>query len=418
MDVQGDHLQITVLDVPDISRTQLQSLWIGDTRLNFHLPNKPPMDEGEYVSEFLEVLKQLGSSREYGMDHYKRRMMAFVRNISFETLDSIHFETELEQMAAYPIILGTLFVKKRFGKVIQMVNDNISSYLIGGVRGYDYFVGLIVRLFYLSKKNEGQDSSTLFSLLVCNKELGNEYSVSVITNSLLDMFISNKIFQRIENPISTTSEQARYNYYNGMISMVEGEYGRALASFHASAILSNSCSLSLTVEKCIILCMLLISDYNIPYPYKSKLKAYFELVSAVKRADLRRFEEALGRHREEFLSRGLYYIAHRLSQNVIQEGMRKISLVYSRISFEDIASLLEVDVGEVEYLVRRTIKKGIIRGKTVDDVFYSLREDKFTGDVGICVRDCIQLTRAIQEHMRYPRIEPLCYEKIKETYEK
>lgn len=373
------------------------------------------MSEKECVAELVELLKQLNTNMEQAMDQYKRRLRAFIANISHQSLDSLHFENELEQMAGYPIKLGILFFEGDFEKIVEIVNGNISSHLIGSTRAYDYFVGLIVRFFYLAKKNQGQDSSALFSLLVCNKELGNEYTVSVLTNCLLDMFISNKIFQRIENPISTASEQARYNYYNGMICMVEGDYSSGLRCFHTSVILSSSRCLTLMAEKCVILCMLLVSDYNIPYGYRSKLKAYFELISAVKKADMERFEGVLERNREEFLSQGLYFVAQRLSQNVMQEGMRKISLVYSRISCEDIAHVLRIDREGVEYLVSKTISKGVIKGRISDGVFYSLEKDKFTGDVGINVRDCIHLTKSIQEHMKYPAIEPLCYERIKES---
>lgn len=376
------------------------------------------MEEEKYIAELLEVLKQLNTNREQAMDHYKRRVFAFIKNISPQSFDSFHFENELEQMAVYPVILGALLLKKEFKRITEIVNESVSSYLMGSIRGYDYFVSLIIRFFYLAKKSQGQDSSTLFSLLVCNKELGNEHTISVITNCLLDMFISNKIFRRIGNTISTASEQAIYNYYNGMISMVEGEYESALKCFHTSAILASSRKLILIVEKCIIICMLQISDYSIPYPYRPKLKAYFELIAAVKKAEVEKFEEILENNKEEFLSQGLYFVAQRLAQNVIQEGMRKISLVYSRISYEDIAHLLNINLEEVEYLVRRTIKKGFIKGRVADGVFYSLREDRSAGNIGLSIRDCIHLTKSIQEHMKYPSIEPLCYEKIKESYEK
>ncbi|CAD26674.1 26S PROTEASOME REGULATORY SUBUNIT 3 [Encephalitozoon cuniculi GB-M1] len=376
------------------------------------------MDEKECVAELVDVLSQLSSNREEAMDRYERQVFTFIRNIKPETLDSLNLESELERIAAYPVILGALFMRKEFKKIDKIVNENLLSHLIGKKRVYDYFVGLIVKFLYLARKNECQDNSALFSLLVTNKELGNEYTVSVITNCLLDMLIGNKIFQRIDNSIVTTSEQARYNYYNGIIFMVEGDYESALKCFHTCVILSTNRDLVLGAEKRVILCMLLSSDYSIPYPCKPSLRIYFKLASAVKRADIKKFEETLESNKDELMSQGLYFVAKRLSQNVIQEGIRKISVVYSRISYEDIAHILGINSGEVEYLVKRTIRKGLIKGKVADGIFYSLREDKSKTDIGIGIRDCIQLANYIQEHMRYPAIEPLCYEKVRKVHDK
>lgn len=376
------------------------------------------MDEKESVAELIGVLSQLGTNREEAMDHYSRRVFAFIKGIRPETLDALDFETELERVAAYPVLLGALFLQKEFKRIDEIVNESLLPYLIGNKRIYDHFVGLIVKFQYLARKNEARDNSALFSLLVTNRELGNEYTVSVVTNCLLDMLVGNKIFQRIESSISTTSEQARYNYYNGIISMVEGEYKCALKHFHTSIILSTNRDLILGAEKRVILCMLLSSDYRIPYPYRSRLRTYFDLASAVKKADIKAFEEVLERSKDELMSEGMYFVARRLSQNVIQEGVRRISVVYSRISYEDMARLLAINPGEVEYLVRRTICKGLVKGKVVDGVFYSLKEGKPAGDIGIGIRDCIHLTKYIQEHMRYPAIEPLCYEKIKKVHDK
>ncbi|ADM11607.1 putative transcription-associated recombination protein [Encephalitozoon intestinalis ATCC 50506] len=376
------------------------------------------MSEKERVEELLEVLSRLGTNREEGMDIYERRVFAFMKDIKPETFDSLDFGSELERIAAYPIVLGALFMRKEFKKIDKMVNENLLPYLIGKKRIYDYFIGLVVKIFYLARKNECQDNSTLFSLLVTNKELGNEYTVSVITNCLLDMLISNKIFQRIESSIVTTSEQARYNYYNGIISMVEGDYESALKCFHTSIILSTNRDVILGAEKRVILCMLLNSDYNIPYSYRPSLKTYFELASVVKKAEIKKFEETLENNKNELMSQGLYFVARRLYQNVIQEGIRRISVIYSQISYADIGHLLDINPEEVEYLVKRTIRKGLIVGKVIDGIFYSLREDKSGADIGIGIRDCIQLTKYIQEHMRYPAIEPLCYEKVRKTHDK
>lgn len=370
------------------------------------------MEEDAYLKELKDIIKSLNVSREQSIDKYKRRMQVFIKYIPEEVLKNIELETEIERIAVYPIVLGVLFRKNNHKEIIDIVDKNLIQLFVGEVRSYDYFISLIIRLYYLSRKSEKLDNSMLFGLLVSNKELGNEDSVSVITNCILDMLISNKIYQRIENNISSSVEQSRYNYYNGIISMVEGNYEEALELFHTSSILATSRSFALMVQKCIIVCMLLVSDYNIPYEYDTRLKPYFDLISAVKQADMIKFKNILEENREEFMEQNLYFVAKRLLRNVVQEGMRKISLVYSRIPCKDIAKQLNMTEEETIFLVQKTINQGYIKGKVENNVFLSLKDVKTGGDIGLSTRDCIQLTKNIQEYMKYPDIERLCYEKI------
>jgi 26S proteasome regulatory subunit N3 len=137
----------------------------------------------------------------------------------------------------------------------------------------------------------------------------------------------------------------------------------------------------------------------------------------VKQADLERFDEILVQHRSEFMGEGLYFVIRRLAQNVVQEGIRKISLVYSRISIGDAARLLRMSEEDVEHLVQKTIRQGFVKGRVADGVFHSTTRDGCDGSIGLSIRDCIDLTRVVQEHMRYPRIEPLCYERVMEASE-
>jgi 26S proteasome regulatory subunit N3 len=375
------------------------------------------MTEEACARELQEILDGLSTNREQAIDHYKRRITPFIRTFSSETLEGLQPRTEIEQMAIAPIKLGALFIKNKHEEVNRFVNDQMMHHLLGKTRVYDYFMSMILRFYYLSRKHEKQDNSMLFSLLECNKELGNEDTVSVLTNCILDMLISNKIFQRIENPMSSSPEQARYSYYNGIIAMVEGGYEEALQCFHTSAILSSGKQFNVVIEKCIIVCMLLLSDYSIPYSYNSRLKAYFGLITAVKQADLPKFEEELEKNREEFMNEGLYFVIRRLAQNVVQEGIRKVSLVYSRISFSDITGLLGMSEEDVGFLVQKTILQGFMKGEVVGNVLHSIKEEGMNNNIGLSIRDCIDLTRAVQEHMKYPSIRPLCYEKVMEAYE-
>lgn len=368
--------------------------------------------DNKHIKDLVDILDELSVNVEQAMDCFDRKYRKLAKSISEDEIQSVQPRTNIQVVALNTLFVGILFNNKQYEDLITYVDENLKEILMGHKRLYDGFVAKITKSYYAARKICKMDSSILFSFLVPNKEKGNEETVSVLTNCILDMFIQNKIYMRLENKITTTGEQAKYNYYNGIIEMVEMNYETALEYFHHASILSKNKNLTATIEKHIIMCMLLKSDFNIPYTFSKKLKVYFELVKAVRHADLSNFEHTLERYREDLMKDDLYFIAQRLFQNVVQEGIRKIALVYSRISYSDISKSLSMEEDDVDFILKKTISKGLVKGKVENRVFYSLKNIRDVQDINLNVKDGLFLTKYIREQMKYPKIEPLCYEKI------
>lgn len=60
----------------------------------------------------------------------------------------------------------------------------------------------------------------------------------------------------------------------------------------------------------------------------------------------------------------------RLNQIVIRVGLRKINNSYSRIGLKDIADKLKIDRGDVESIVAKAIRDGVITGEIDHDKQY------------------------------------------------
>ncbi|EOB14075.1 26S proteasome non-ATPase regulatory subunit 3 [Nosema bombycis CQ1] len=368
--------------------------------------------ENKHLEDLKDILDELEVNTEQGMDYFDRKYKKLVKNITEEEIHSIQPRNKMQVVALNTIFVGILFTKKSYETLVEYVEENLIEIISGYTRKYDSFVAKIIKSYYASRKICKLDSSILFSLMVPNKEKGNEETISVLTNCILDMLIQNKIYVRMENKITTTGEQAKYNYYNGVIEMVEMNYDKALEFFHHASILSKNKNLSETIEKNIILCMLLKSEFNIPYAFSKRLRVYFEIIKTVKDADMKGFEFVLEKNKEDLMKDNLYFIAQRLSQNVVQEGIRKIAFVYSRISYKDIANSLKMEVENVDFILKKTINQGLIRGRVENETFFSLPySDKMHSLDGL-VKDGLYLTKYIRDQMKYPKIEPLCYEKI------
>ena len=71
----------------------------------------------------------------------------------------------------------------------------------------------------------------------------------------------------------------------------------------------------------------------------------------------------MSRHRETFQADRLYTLILRLNQIVIRIGLRKIYLSYSKISLRDISTKLNISEEDVEFVVAKALRDGIMNGE-------------------------------------------------------
>lgn len=100
----------------------------------------------------------------------------------------------------------------------------------------------------------------------------------------------------------------------------------------------------------------------------------------------------------------------RLNQIVIRIGLRKISIAYSNISLDDIAAKLNFPSNDIEFVVAKALRDGIIHG----EIDHEQRVLRVKGEVNIYVtnepqthldkriRYCLGLYHEVQKAITYP----------------
>jgi 26S proteasome regulatory subunit N3 len=79
--------------------------------------------------------------------------------------------------------------------------------------------------------------------------------------------------------------------------------------------------------------------------------------------ELSNFNKTVELNKPTYQKDGLYTIILRLNQIVIRIGLRKISLAYSKISLKDIATKLNIPSEDVEFVVAKALRDGIMQGE-------------------------------------------------------
>lgn len=75
------------------------------------------------------------------------------------------------------------------------------------------------------------------------------------------------------------------------------------------------------------------------------------------------YESVVQKYKGVFQKDRLYTLILRLNQIVIRIGLRKIYLSYSRISLDDIGEKLNIPSGDVEMVVAKALRDGILNGE-------------------------------------------------------
>lgn len=337
---------------------------------------------------------------------YRQSFKSIIRDEDPEHLEKLVSENPESFYFFAPLLVGSWFENNKIQEIFNFLS---TVDLYGQDRTFDFFVGKLVKYFYLSIKHLGGDITPIYKILCTNREYGNKYTIAIATNSILEYQINSHIYEIIDEEINDKSERCKYTFYLGFIYLVRGDYSMAMKYLDESDILNTKQTLALLIKKCTIVCKLHLGDFSIFYPYQNQLKPYFSLIGCVKRGDVKAFYLHLEDQQSEYLSNNLYFVVRRLLKNIVRVGLRKVAICYSRIQVADISDILGFNV---EFILYKAIKDGEVKGFVQDGIFYSQQENLNKFQCGDQLKEVINVRKQIQSMMKYPEIEPLTYEKV------
>ena len=244
-------------------------------------------------------------------------------------------------------------------------------------------------------------------------------------NLLLRNYIRHSHFDAAHNLIEKTSfpegksnnEFCKYLYYTGRVKAVRREYTDALNRLNQAARKSpdGAKGFRLQCQRAAIVVELLVGDIPNREIFADSLLyshafPYFRLIQAVLEGSLTGFESVVKEFKKDFQRDKLYKLILRLNQIVIRIGLRKIYLAYSKISLGDIASKLNIPNEDVEFVVAKALRDGIMSGEIDhehqllkiegDKNFYVTNEPQNQLDRRI--KYCLNLYHETQRAITYP----------------
>lgn len=221
---------------------------------------------------------------------------------------------------------------------------------------------------------------------------------------------------RVSFPESASNNQfCRYLFYLGRIQAVQLQYSEAYQRLTMAARKAPiyAAGFGRMVTKLTILVQLLMGDIpeRAVFASSPSLGAYLALTTAVRTGDVRAFDGVLERYGDVFKSDANYSLVQRLGHNVLKTGLRKVSVSYSRVSLQEVASKLHLpSASAAEYICAKAIRDGVIEAKidhangwmTCQEVvdLYSTEEPQRAFHKRIAF--CLDVHNDAVKSMRYP----------------
>lgn len=270
--------------------------------------------------------------------------------------------------------------------------------------------------------------------------LRNDYEgTAVLINVLLRSYLQYNLYDQALKLISkstfplqaSNNEWARYLFYNGRIKAIQLEYSEAhknLVQAIRKAPQNEAVGFKQISQKFAIVVELLLGEIPDKATFRNPqlrkaLQPYFQLTQAVRTGNLARFNEVLEKFGDNFIKENTWTLIIRLRHNVIKTGVKMMSLSYSKISLDAIASKLQLDSAvDAEFIVAKAIRDGVIEAhidheagyvqtRDVSDIYSSLEPMKAFNQR---IKFCLELRNQSVKAMRFP---PKKYSEELETAE-
>lgn len=340
------------------------------------------------------------------------------------------FTPELEIFLC--LIVAVFLIDKKAISDARVVIEDLVEYLgTFNRRTLDPLSAKVYYYYSLVAEKEGRLADIRVKLLQLQRTATLRHNFSaqiVLLNLLLRNYLHYNLYDQAEKLASktefpeqkaSTNEAARYHFYLGRINAIQLSYTAASINLQKALRKGPRDSASgfrSIATKFLIVVQLLLGEIPERAVFRTKgvgssLVPYLKITQAVRSGSVSQFQQVLVDCGSVFKADNVYLLVQRLHHTVIKTGLKKICVSYSRISFKDICTRLNLgSEKDAEYIVAKAIRDGIIDAtinhtegyiQSTDQVdIYSTSEPQKGFHVRI--EFCNQIHNDAVKAMRYP----------------
>lgn len=344
--------------------------------------------------------------------------------------------TELERKQAEPtsesarrmlaLFLAASHIREeRYGDALSVAKEALETMKEKNARALDGVLAGLWSAVRISAARLGVDMISEYLVgLAESREFENTETTTVLTNAILMGLRSRRKYDeaytflgQVSLPESADVGQcAVFAYLAAVINLMAGEYGTAEALATQATVKSTDEDLTVECKKVLVLSLMHQGRHpNREYFQKNPgLENYQRVLLAIKSCDLQVFEQAVSEGKNQFLADGLWEPILRLECAVQKERLRKIGVVYSRISLGAVGNMLGVSEESAAFLLQRAIDEGIITGEVcLDSGIYQALDGGSEKHTAPKVQDMLALANALVMLRKHEPVKKKSLEEMK-----
>lgn len=315
--------------------------------------------------------------------------------------------------------------EERYENALAIAKEALETMKEKNARALDGVLAGLWSAVRISSSRLGIDMVSEYLLgLAENREFENTETTTVLTNAILMGLRSSKRYDEAYTFLGQVSlpenadvgQCAVFAYLAAVINLMAGEYGVAEALATQATVKSTDEDLTVECKKVLVLALMHQGRHpNREYFQKNPgLEQYQRVLLAIKSCDLQIFEQALSEGKKQFLIDGLWEAILRLECAVQKERLRKIGVVYSRISLEAVGNMLGVTEESAAFLMQRAIDEGIITGEVcLDAGIYQALDSEPEKHTAPKVQDMLALANALVMLRKHEPVKKKSLEEMK-----
>lgn len=237
--------------------------------------------------------------------------------------------------------------------------------------------GVIANLWTVVRVTSDGSEENLLPLylraLYTNREYRNVESTTVLINTILMHLQKKEMYDEAYTFLKHTQlpeganvgHSSIFYYLSSIVYLMAEEYAKAEEMINQAIVKSVDNVFVRQYKKVYLLAILHQGKHPSREFFRSApgLDSYQKLLLTIKSCSIEMFYRVLEMYKEEFKKDFLYQAVSRLETAVQKENVRRIGVVYNRISISAVASILEVSEESAIFLLQKAISEDIISGR-------------------------------------------------------
>ncbi|KAI5186026.1 26S proteasome regulatory subunit N3 [Nematocida homosporus] len=344
------------------------------------------------MKKLIESIESIQKNTLKGTKEALRNLFELATTLSSSQVDEIHssYPSGPESYLISLVRACVLINEGEQEEAFKIAMDTLAEMDKGDTRALDGVLASLWTVIRITSTATGKNMLSNYLLgLFKNREYRNAETTTVIINSILMYFQRRELYDEAYTFLRHTKlpegadvgHSSVFHYLSSVVYLMAGEYAMAEQMVNQAIVKSTDPLFTQEYRKVHILTQLHLGKHpnRVYFQNNPGLGVYQKILLAIKSCSLDLFNQAVAESKSILKEDGMYQAVVRLESAVQKENVRRVGVVYTKISLSAAANVLGVSEESAVFLLQKAISEGLITGyidKNTNEYISNENEDQ------------------------------------------